>query len=334
MPLPRRLTSHSITASTVFRLALSCALPSTFAVSSAYGTLIASEAFKATGSGTGGTYDADVNLGLSPNLSVVTGNFGFDSVVGKRWVNSTAGAQVNLSGLSHSFVPGTLEAGGVRLGNLTANISRRSYRPFASLPPTADTYFFSGLVNLPTQTSLNGVSQSFAGLTVSAGTTQDTFNIASGIHYGLTKNSSNEIYLSVAAGNTIYPLQQITGTDVTFQVVLRLDVSTTGAETLSAWYASTSDSQLSVGLTSIDVGDIYSSSASLGAMIVQTRNQSANNNSGRTVLFDELRFGTSASDVTLATIPEPAQASLWCGAGAALVLSTRRRSRPANATPA
>ncbi len=291
--------------------------------------MIASESFQATSSGTGGTYDADANLGSALNLAVVTGNFGFDSATGKRWTNSTAGAQVNLNGLSHSSVPGTLQSGGVRVGNLTPGISRRSYRPFADLPPAADTYFFSGLVNLPTQTSLNGVSQSFTGLTVSTGTTQDSFNIASGIHYGLIKNGSDEIYLSVAAGDTVFNLQQITGTDVTFQVVLRLDVSTTGTETLSAWYASAGDSQLSVGLTSIDVGDIYSSPASLGAVIVQTRNQSANNNTGRTVLFDEIRFGTSMSDVTLAAIPEPAQASLWFGLGATLVLSgTRRPRRP------
>jgi hypothetical protein len=310
-----------VPASTSFRLALSCALSSVFAASLARGALIASESFKV---GTG-AYSANTNLGSGSNASVVTGNFGFASTSGKLWTNSTAGAVANASGLSHPFLAGTAETGGVRVGNLTAGISRRVYRPFAATPPAADTYYFSGLVNLPTATGLDGVSQSFAGLTTSSGTTVDTFNIASGIHYGLIRNSSNEIYLSVAANNTVYPLFQVTGTGTTFQVVLRLDVSTSGNESLSAWYAPSSASELSVGLTSVNVGDIYSAPTSIGATLIQTRNQSSINNTGKTVQFDELRFGTAWADVTTAAIPEPARASFLFGASAALCALRRRR---------
>ena len=323
---PSRFTSSSSITASVVRLALAGIGFSGFAASSARAVLIASESFQATASGAGGTYDADTNIGSSPNLSVVTGNYGFASTAGKQWTNVTAGAVANLNGITHPLLTGTAQSGSARVGNLSAGISRRVYRPFAATPPAADTYYFSGLVNLPTQTSLNGVSQSLAGLTLSIGTTVDSFNIASGIHFGLIKNSANEIYLSVAAGNTVYQLSQVTGANVTFQVVLRLDVSTTGNESLSAWYAPSSSSELSVGLTSVDVGDIYTAPGSVGSMLLQTRNQSSNNNSGRTVLFDERRFGTEWSDVTTAAIPEPAQAAVLAGLGAAL-LGLRRRRR-------
>jgi hypothetical protein len=325
---PSRSIPPTLSGPTLFRLPLACLLSSAFCASLARGALIASESFKTTASGTGGTYDADVNMGASPNLSVVTGNYGFASTSGKLWANVTAGEVANLSGLSHPFLTGTAESGSVRVGNLSAGISRRVFRPFAATPPVADTYYFSGLVNLPTQTSLNGVSQSLAGLTLSTGTSVDSYNIASGIHYGLIKNSSNEIYLSVAAGNTVYPLFQVTGTNATFQVVLRIDVSTTGNESLSAWYAPSSASTLSIGMTSVNVGDIYSGPASIGALLLQTRNQSSNNNSGRTVLFDELRFGTAWSDVTTAEIPEPARAALLSGSALALCACGRRRRLP------
>lgn len=307
------------------RLTLACFFFSASAASSARATLIASESFQATASGTGGTYDADINLGSSPNLSVVTGNFGFASAAGKQWGNATAGAVANLPALSHPLLTGTAQSGSVRVGNLSAGISRRVYRTFAVTPPAAETYYFSGLVNLPNQDSLRGVSQSMAGLTVSTGTSVDTFNIASGIHYGLIKNSADEIWLSAAANNTVYPFFKVTGADATFQVVLKFDVSTTGNESLSAWYAPSSASALSIGLTSVNVGDIYSGPSSIGAMLVQTRNQSSNNNSGRTVLFDEIRFGTALADVTTAAIPEPAQTALLCAAGAALYCIRQRR---------
>jgi hypothetical protein len=80
-------------------------------------------------------------------------------------------------------------------------------------------------------------------------------------------------------------------------------------------------------MTSVNVGDIYSSPSSIGALLIQTRNQSALNNTGKTVLFDELRFGTALSDVTTAAIPEPAQACLLVGAGAALCALRRREKR-------
>ena len=325
MPRPFRFISSSFATTIVVQHALAGLFFSGFAASSARAVLIASESFQTTASGTGGTYDADTNLGASPNLSVVTGNYGFGSTAGKQWGNSTAGAVANLTGITHPLLTGTAQSGSARVGNLSANISRRVYRTFAATPPVADAYYFSGLVNLPTQTSLNGVSQSFAGLTLSTGTTVDSFNIASGIHYGLIKNGTDEIWLSVAAGNAVYPLYKVTGANVTFQVVLRLDVSTTGNESLSAWYAPSSSSELSVGLTSVDVGNIYTTPGSLGAVLLQTRNQSSNNNSGRTVLFDELRFGTEWADVTTAAIPEPAQASVLAAAGAALLALRRRR---------
>ena len=306
------------------QLAISCLLFSAFAGSSARATLIASESFWATATGTSGTYDADTNMGASPNLSVVTGNYGFAATAGKQWGNVTAGEVANLAALSHPFVTGTPQSGSVRVGILSAFISRRVDRPFAATPPEASTYYFSGLVNLPAQTSLNGVSQSMAGLTVSTGTTVDSFNISSGIHYGLIKNSADEIWLSAAANNTVYPLVKVTGSNVTFQVVLKFDVSTTGNESLSAWYAPSSASELSVGLTSVDVGDIYSSPSSIGALLIQTRNQSSNNNSGRTVVFDEMRFGTAWADVTTAAVPEPAQAALLCGVGVAFFACRRR----------
>lgn len=307
-----------------FLVGLGCVAP--WIPTTARADLIAAESFKATASGTGGTYDADVNLGNSPNLSVVAGNSGFAAGAGKQWGNNTAGVVANLSGLSHPLVSGVAESGGVRVGNLTAGISRRVYRPFATTPAAADSYFFSGLVNLPTLTSLNGASQSLAGVTRATGTAQDTFDIAGGIHFGLAKNASNEIDLVVAAGGGFYPLLRLTEANVTYQVVLRLDVSVSGADTLSAWYAAAGDEDLIQGLEATGVGDIFQTPANLGALLIQTRNQSGNNNSGRTVLFDELRFGTTLGDVTTGSIPEPASAALFVALAAAGA-ACRRRAR-------
>ena len=325
MQLPSRFIPFSVSASALFRVALASFLTSSFVASLARGALIASESFSVTSNGAGGTYDDDLALGSPSNLSVTVGNYGFTS--GKAWSSGTAGALANLSGLSHPLVAGTTQSGGVRVGNLSGAISRSVYRQFSASPPAVDSYYFSGLVNLPTQASLNGQTWSMAGLTVPGVTPATDFNIANGIHYGLTKNNSNQIFLSVAAHDTVYPLFQITGDNATFQVVLKLDVNTSGNESLSAWYAPSSASELSIGLSSVNVGDIYSSPGNLGAFVFQTTNFSGDSNSGRTVLFDELRLGTAWTDVTTAAAPEPAQATLLCGAGSMALYALRRRRR-------
>jgi len=307
---------------------LSGALLAVLGATSGRAALIISESFQTTASGTGGTYDADVNLGASPNPGVVVGNVGFANSAGKLWVNNTAGAIAHLSGLTHAFTPGTSASGAVRVGNLSGAISRRVHRVFAGAPPLSTDYYLGGLVNLGASTNLAGVTQSMGGITTAAGTAVDSFDISTGIHYGLRRDALGDIYLTTAAGNTFRDLVKITVADTTYQVVLRLQTSTSGNELLSAWYAPAGATSLTLGFADLDVGNIFSGTSSLGALLLQTRNQNGSSNSGKTVLFDEIRFGTAPADVTTAfiAVPEPATfASLAGGVAAALAFARRRR---------
>ena len=289
--------------------------------------LIASESFQTTDSGAGGTYDADNGLGYSPNTGVLMGNYGFASSAGKTWVNNTMAAVANLTGLSHSLTTGTPKTGAVRIGNLSSGIARRVFRTFAAEPPLSNEYYFGGLVNMGALENLVGVTQSMAGITTSTGTTVDTFNIGVGIHYGVRKDATGA-YLTTAAGGVFRDLLQITSPSTTYQVVLRISAATSGNEFLSAWYAPDGATELTQGFMGVDVGNIFTSAANLGSLTLQTRNQSGGSNANKWISFDELRFGTTAADVTAASaVPEPAGAAACAGALAAFAACLRRRRR-------
>lgn len=312
-------------------LVLAVVLAAWAGVSSAQAALIASESFRTTGSGTGGTYDADNGLGYSPNTNVLLGNYGFSGAAGKTWGNNTMAAVANLAGLSHSFLAGAGESGAVRVGNVSSSIARRVFRTFATEPPLSNEYFLSGLVNLGSIDNLVGVTQSMGGITSSVGTAVDTFNIGAGIHYGVRRDVSGT-YLTTAAGGVFRDLLQITSPATTYQVVLRITVATSGNELLSAWYAPDGAATLTPGFADVNVGNLFTSPSNLGALIFQTRNQSGGSNTNKWVLFDELRFGTAASDVTSASIiPEPAGFAAWAGAlcvSAACIRRGRRARSP------
>lgn len=295
--------------------------------SSAHAALIASESFQTTDSGAGGTYDAENGLGYSPNTGVLMGNYGFANSGGKTWVNNTMAAVANLAGLSHSLTTGTPRTGAVRMGNLSSAIARRVFRTFAAEPPLSNEYYLGGLVNLGAMDNMVGVTQSMAGVTATSGTTVDTFNIGTGIHYGVRKDASGA-YLTTAAGGVFRDLLQITSPAITYQVVLRITVATSGNELLSAWYAPDGAAELTPGFAGVDVGNLFTSPANLGSLIFQTRNQSGGSNTNKWVIFDELRFGTAAADVTAASmIPEPAGLVAWAGTLAASAAFLRRRRR-------
>ncbi len=213
------------------------------------------------------------------------------------------------------------------MGNLSSAIARRVFRTFAAEPPLSNEYYLGGLVNMGAMDNMVGVTQSMAGVTATSGTTVDTFNIGTGIHYGVRKDASGA-YLTTAAGGVFRDLLQITSPAITYQVVLRITVATSGNELLSAWYAPDGAAELTRGFAGVDVGNLFTSPANLGSLIFQTRNQSGGSNTNKWVIFDELRFGTAAADVTAASmIPEPAGLVAWAGALAASAAFLRRRRR-------
>lgn len=314
--------------STSFRKPFLISAGLAFGAAAAHGAIIASESFQATAAGTGGTYDADTNLAVAPNNAIVVGNSGFVNSTGKLWgVATTAGVVSNLAGLSHNFVAGTPQSGAVRIGNISGGIARDNYRLFANTIPDSSSYYFSGLVNIASFSNMVGVTQTLAGVTSTSGSPQDTFTISTGFHYGLSRDSLGNIRLVAAAGNAFYNLFTLPSAGTTYQVVLKLDVSTTGNESLSAWYAPDGATELSVSLTAVDVGNIYTGTSSLGGILLQVRNQGGGSNAGKTNLFDELRFGTALSDVTTASIPEPASVALASGGLAATLIGLGRRRR-------
>lgn len=150
-------------------------------------------------------------------------------------------------------------------------------------------------------------------------------DLATGFHYGIRNDStSQDEFLVVAAGGTVYDLVQI-GPGTTYQVVMQLDVNPSGDDFLTAWYVPEGSTALTTGLTATNVGNIFQTTSDLNQLIAQVDSGPVLGPglTGLTNTFDEVRFGTSLSDV----VPEPGSFLLLSASGLALVLSRRRCRR-------
>jgi hypothetical protein len=260
--------------------------------------LIASESFETSADGvyvSGNIY----------NQGVVTGNTGFSS--SNVWVNNTGAIKANTSTNSaywldtHSGISGSVgTTHGVAL--VTSGYNRNSNRLLAATPATASSYYFSGVSRLNGSTVLdNGDKMSMGMMDAIAA---NSFDVSTGIHFGCYKQSDTD-YLAVFAGGNTYNLLELAGGLVgkVYQVVLKLDVDASGNETLTAWYAADGDQTLTPGLTAADVGDIWQDAGDLDTFTLQAA-EGLNTTGTQLGRFDEMRFGTSLSDVT--TIADPA----------------------------
>jgi hypothetical protein len=291
---------------------------------SAHAQLISSESFWTVNAApTNGEYRqgniANPNISGTDNTIVVAGNTGFNTT--NVWQHNTSGVQVLESlSLTHNGLVGSSQNGSVRLNPAQSGADRNSNRRLSATPTTSSSYFMSGLIRGTTPPA-DGKAGS-AGF-LASGPTSTVFDISSGIHMGLEVASSS-LSLVAFAGNSTYTLKTLTTPELTtiWQVVLRLDVNASGNETLTAWYAADGATSLTQGLAPTNVGNIWSSAASLEYFALQVRGGGAS--SGQIGTFDEMRFGTTLGSVT--AIPEPSTWALLAGSLTALVIFRRRRS--------
>lgn len=277
-------------------------------------SLIASDSFAVTAGG----YSDGVALRDAPNNSASTGVTGFSS----NWVSNTgtiivdddvAGAG---TGLSHSHMVGTLQPGAV---DYRISHPRNASRALSSVADSS-VYYLSGIVRAKSSPgfSVNGdyLAMGFgsvSGVIGSSGT-----NISDGFHLGIRRvDSLGGLRLTAMGGNQFFDLGAAS-TETDYMIVLELQVDPAGTETLSAW-ASADGFGLQPVLSGQSV-ETFSSSANLARFVVQQRN--GNTNQQTRGWADEMRFGTTFTDV--AFVPEPSTALGLLGL---LSLSFLRRAR-------
>ncbi len=263
-------------------------------------TLIASESFETAADGAGGMYVS----GNIYNQGVTVGNTGFNT--SNAWVNNTGAIKANTSDNTdywldvHSGISGSAgTTHGAAL--ITSGNTRNSNRLLAAAPSTAASYYFSGVGRMNGSSVMDNGDKMAMGMMDSIAAS--SFDVSTGMHIGYYR--TNDVnYLAAFAGGNTYNLLELSGGLVgkVYQVVLKLEVGAAGNETLTAWYAADGDLALTPALAATDVGDIWQDAGDLDTFTLQTEEGGTSDvQLGR---FDEMRFGTSLTDVT--TIPDPA----------------------------
>ncbi len=257
---------------------------------SASAAQIAYEGFRTTDS-------ADDYSALSfGGQNVAVGNSGFDSTY--VWYGNTGAMSADGGALAHSALVKSAESGQAALGGYSSG--RASSRSLTDDPVMSDTYYLGGLVNLTSSGRLKAGEYRAAGFMGSVvGGTDVSF--ADGVHYGV-HNEGDVYYLAAFAGGDIYHIVELPAFATTVQVVLKMEVSDTGVEMLSAWYAADGDAQLTEGFADVSV-ETWGSVTDLKRLTVQTSGVSAY--SGLPTYFDEIYLGTELADVTSLMEPVP-----------------------------
>lgn len=314
-------TNHSILLHAAVCATAAMLLPIT-----ASATLISSESFQTQATQSGGTYGTGAigNVSNPANSVVVVGNSGFSA--SNAWANPTGSVSVaSTTSLTGSVVSGSTQTGSSLLS--PRGFDRNSVRQLAATPALSSSYYLSGLVNVGALSDLDTVGEymacGFLGNTISA----TTVDINTGFHFGV-RNNSGTIYLAAFAGGNAYDLLALNGSTITntYQIVLQLDVNASGTDTLTAWYAQNNAGSLTQGLAPTSV-ETWSGAASLGFFAEQAH--STVSDAAAFIAFDEMRFGTSVTDVT--AVPEPSTWALLTISGGMTFLMIMRRRRHASA---
>ena len=276
------------------------------AVFNASAVLIAAESFQT--SAETDDYTADLHVAATANSKIVVGNVGFNTA--EPWVNPTGAITANGTGLTHSGVVALAEQsslGALRVQPAVSGgiaLDRNSRRNLGTLPPPlASTYYLSGLVKLGELNDLRGGQDLSVGFeyTVAA----NVYSVSNGMHFGVRREADDGLggaaYLTASAAGASWDLLDLTGHyGETFQIVLRLDVSATGNETLNVWYAVDGATTLTLGLDAVNI-ETWDDEWDLKMLIAQGKSTYNFNPFG--ARFDEIRLGTEFADVT--TLPEP-----------------------------
>jgi hypothetical protein len=118
------------------------------------------------------------------------------------------------------------------------------------------------------------------------------------MHYGVRKNGG-VTSLAVFAGGKAFDLLTLDGASAEkiYQVILKLQVSADGEETLTAWYAANGAAAMTEGLAATRI-ETWARRSDLELVALQ-RDSTSTVGTKDFVVFDEVRFGTELADVTM-----------------------------------
>jgi len=288
-----------------------------FAILSSYkasAALIASESFS---TGNGSDYTDNKSFTDAVNKANITGTVGFTA----DWSTGTAlivpRPQTALAGpnFNYSAVSGSVDGW---VWNKTYHEDRAARRELSSPPAAGTTVYMSSLVMRAGVTSLNTNDVTTIGFgTVSGG---QAYSIATGMHVGIQRNAAGEYRRIAGIGGSLYDLGAATAWQ-TDQIIVKMVLNASGTETVSIGLVDGGSSTLSWIYENLSI-EAWSTTESMNALVIQL-DGSTNVVTAAGTAFDEVRLGTSLSDVTL--IPEPATVG-FVGAGALLMMIIRRVS--------
>jgi hypothetical protein len=286
---------------------------------SVHATLIASEGFMTTEATN--DYGTGTSIATAATAGTTNGTFGFSA--NNKWLGAETtfytydNTLVPASTVTHNGITGAAASGSFdSYGN--ENYDKNSYR-FLGAQSGSSTYFLSGLVKVDKDGMVDGAYKTAGFFNTPAG---NDSSIATGFHYGL-HNNGGQVYLAAFAGGQAFDMLPITTDGIDYQVVVRLNVNASGADTLTAWYAANGATQLTLGQAATNV-ETYASGADLQRIGLQY-NAGATAGAVAHVYFDEIRLGTTLGDVT--TIPEPTTVGLFALSGAITILVRRFKLR-------
>lgn len=287
---------------------------------------IASDSFKTTTNGSGGTYSSTFGTlsngaiaGQNPTAAVS----GFLAGASGAWLSGTNDIQVETSGLTHPLLQGTAQAGDV-FANTSTN-QRTVTRRFDGSVDTAITnqsnnngeIWFSGLVfcaNAPASTVPIefGLSATVPGVSTAAS------GVLFGIDDGMIRLYVNGSPAGMAGTGLVTEFSITTGVTYLIAVKIDLNAGSTDAVTLQIYSPSAAfDSPTAT----IYAGGLNLATSSLRNLAVSRLGSGAYYTS--TPRFDEFRLGLTQADVM--AIPEPSTFGLLGMAVGGILLARRRR---------
>ncbi len=262
-------------------------------------SLVASDSFS---TGNGSDYTSNINLGDALNSTNLTGTTGFTAAY--AWYPSTSAIRpLSGAGLTHVAVQGNTSDGVLKMTTVNQSGAARNSRRQLASTPSGSTYYISGLVSLNGSLS-NMDNNEYVCMGLGGNTTNNVFDISTGMYLGLSRNGSGNVYLTAFAGGNAYTLGSALTSEQAAQtqiIVLKLqfDTGAGGLDTLTAWTGQAGQTTLS---HTLHVTDINAGTASnLARFIVQ--NQNGADTSSDTVYLDEFRCGASLWSVTSGDIP-------------------------------
>ncbi len=240
-------------------------------------------------------YSNNVNFDDEVHRATLLGNRGFSAE--QFWQYGTANVRPrDFIDLDHELVVGATSPGGALIRGTGGGLARNSVRELAE-QPAGSIFYMSGLVHVPTVNHININDRMAMGLIGEVDAA--TWDISTGLHLGVHRDDSGDVYPAVfAAGNTYVlgdPLSDgLFGADHLIVLRLELDAGPDGLAALDAWiaYAGQTHKTHMLALSGIDVG----TTADLGTFVLQGLG-GGDETTSPGVRFDEFRFGATSNAV-------------------------------------